>query len=117
MGSFFPEITVSQLPDNLDMKKLLSLLFYFSLLLAFVSCSQDSSNEDPLDVYREIAYNSLSVSEKSTLIGDWRDGEVSAWIDGYYLVTFNTTEDATLGPISIVVDPYLGVVVEKLPRF
>jgi hypothetical protein len=87
-------------------------LFIFSLVLA--SCSLDSS-EDPLTVYREIAYNSLSATEKSSIVGDWKKADVAAWLDGNYLVTFQTN-DATLGPIRVIVDPDTGRVVEKLPR-
>lgn len=98
------------------MKKFPLFLLFLSLVFTVISCTE-KSDEDPLDVYREIAYNSLSMGEKETIIGDWRDADVSAWVDGYYLVTFNTTQDAMLGPIQIVVDPDLGTVVEKFPRF
>jgi len=98
------------------MKKYTYIFLFLGLTLAVLSCNS-STDEDPLDVFREIAYNALTASEKSTLIGDWRDAEVSAWVDGYYLVTFKTTQDATLGPIQVVVDPEFGTVVEKLPRF
>lgn len=84
-------------------------------LLVLAACTVDSE-KDPLLVFKEIAYNSLTIAEKSTLSSDWKDADVQAWVDGYYLVVFNTTEDATLGPIRVVVDPDLGVVVEKLTR-
>jgi hypothetical protein len=85
-------------------------------LLGFLAfaCSE-GTDEDPLDVFREIAYNALSSTEKSTIVGDWKDAEVSAWTEGNYLVLFQTT-DAALGPIRVVVDPDLGRVVEILPR-
>lgn len=88
------------------------LLLFFSLTVA--ACSLDSS-EDPLTIYREIAYNSLSGTEKSSIVGDWKKADVSAWVEGNYLVTFQTN-DASLGPIRVVVDPDTGRVVEKLPR-
>lgn len=98
------------------MKKVIYLLLPLFILSSLISCNTDG-DEDPLDVFREIAYNSLTVSEKSTLLdSDWRSAEVTAWVDGYYLVVFRTTEDATLGPIRVVVDPTLGVVIEKLTR-
>lgn len=98
------------------MNKLSLVLLIIILAFANFSCSSDS-DEDPLDVFREIAYNSLTVDEKSTLLDqDFRGAEVTAWVDGYYLVIFRTTEDATLGPIRVVVDPTRGVVVEKLTR-
>lgn len=88
-------------------------LLLFGLLLG--SCSLDSE-EDPLDVFREIAYNSLTAAEKATVTGDWKNASVEAWLDGNYLVVFQTTDTATRGPIRIVVDPDTGRVVEKLPR-
>ncbi|GMQ23707.1 hypothetical protein Aoki45_03890 [Algoriphagus sp. oki45] len=98
------------------MKQLLYFLLPFLIISFLISCDS-SGDEDPLDVFREIAYNSLTVAEKSTLMDqDFRAAEVTAWVDGYYLVVFRTTEDATLGPIRVVVDPTRGVVVEKLTR-
>lgn len=90
--------------------------FVIFLLLALISfaCVEQTS-EDPLDVYREIAYNALPFDVKTTVIGDWKDAEVSAWVDGNYLVIFQTT-DQVLGPVKVVVDPTLGVWVEILPR-
>lgn len=95
-----------------------SAVFYLLLsVILFLGSCNSSTDEDPLEVFREIAYNSLTATEKSSLIGDWKEAEVSAWVDGYYLVSFTTKDDATLGPIQIVVDPVRGVVIEKLPRF
>lgn len=92
---------------------------YFLFILAFLICISfscvDGSDEDPLDVYREIAYNALSSAVKATVVGDWRDAEVSAWVNGNYLVVFETT-DLVLGPVKVVVDPERGTWVEILPR-
>jgi hypothetical protein len=96
------------------MKKLQLLLSAFLLVFLVAACSTET-DEDPLDVYREIAYNALSSTEKSTVIGGWQEAEVGAWTDGNYLVVFQTT-NAALGPIRVVVDPDLGRVVEILPR-
>lgn len=92
----------------------INLLLMVLLSLLTFSCSVES-DEDPLDVYREIAYNALSSSQKSTVVGEWKDAEVGAWTNGNYVVIFQTT-DAVLGPIRVVVDPDLGVVLEILPR-
>lgn len=91
-------------------------IFSLVLLLSLVSCL-DKEDSDPLDVYREIAYAALTFDERATLTEDWKKAEVSAWVDGNYLVTFKTTQDEMLGPISVVVDPDTGRVIEKLPRF
>lgn len=93
----------------------LQYLFLLLLSVFLVSCSLDSA-EDPLDVFREIAYNSLTAAEKATITGDWKNAAVEAWLDGNYLVVFQTSDVATRGPIRVVVDPDSGRVVEKLPR-
>lgn len=98
------------------MKKFAYFFLFLGLSFAIFSCTS-GTDEDPLDVFRKIAYDSLTASEKSSMIGVWQEAEVSAWVDGYYLVSFKTTQDATLGPINVVVDPSRGIVVEKLPRF
>jgi hypothetical protein len=92
----------------------IKLLILALLSLLSFSCSVEG-DEDPLDVFRELAYNALSSSQKSTLVGEWQDAEVGAWTNGNYVVVFQTT-DAVLGPIRVVVDPDLGRVVEILPR-
>lgn len=96
------------------MKKFAFVFFFIGLALTLNSCLDES--EDPLDVFREIAYNALTGTEKVSLLTEWQDADVQAWVDGYYLVVFTTRDDATLGPIRVVVDPDLGRVVEKLAR-
>ncbi|SEG44513.1 hypothetical protein [Algoriphagus boritolerans] len=96
------------------MKKIYAVLVLLTLLSVAFSCSVEDDT-DPLDVFREIAYNALSSDIKSTVVGDWRDAEVSAWVDGNYLVIFETS-DAALGPVKVVVDPERGTWVEILPR-
>lgn len=91
-----------------------TLLVMILLTAASMACSIEDDS-DPLDVYREIAYNALSSDVKATVVGDWQDAEVSAWLDGNYLVVFETT-DPTLGPVRVVVDPDRGIWVEILPR-
>lgn len=95
------------------MKKIYAILLLIGLLSVSFACTED--NEDPLDVYREIAYNGLSVSEKATVVSDWKQAEVAAWLDGNYVVIFEST-DAGLGDVRVVVDPVNGRVVEVLPR-
>lgn len=96
------------------MKKFYSFFVLFVLMAASFACSVEDDS-DPLDVYREIAYNALSTDVKATVVGDWRDAEVSAWLDGNYLIVFQTT-DQTLGPVRVVVNPVTGTWVEILPR-
>lgn len=96
------------------MKRLIPYLLLVTLIIFVGSCSLEDDS-DPLDVYREIAYNALSSDVKATVVGDFRDAEVAAWLDGNYLVVFQTT-DVALGPIRVVVDPDRGTWIEILPR-
>lgn len=96
------------------MKRIYSQIIFLVLISFSFACSITDPN-DPLDVYREIAYNALSSNVKATVVGDWRNAEVSAWVDGYYLVVFETS-DQILGPVKVVVDPEKGTWVEILPR-
>jgi hypothetical protein len=87
-------------------------LILFALLGIFVLACTVESPEDPLDVYRNIAYTALSPAQKASVLGDWQKAEVSAWTNGNYLVVFQTKDN--MGTIRVVVDPELGKVVEIL---
>ena len=86
------------------------LLFALLGLLLF-ACTVESP-EDPLDVYRNIAYTALSPAQKASIQGDWQKAEVAAWTDGNYVVVFQTKDNQ--GPIRVVVNPDKGIVVEIL---
>ena len=75
------------------------------------ACSVESP-EDPLDVYRNLAYTALSPAQKSSILGDWKQAEVGAWTNGNYVVVFKTKDSAVI--IRVVVDPVNGRVVEIL---
>jgi hypothetical protein len=87
-------------------------LLLFALLGIFVLACTVESPEDPLDVYRNIAYTALSPAQKASVLGDWQKAEVSAWTNGNYVVVFQTKDN--MGLIRVVVDPELGKVVEIL---
>jgi hypothetical protein len=87
-------------------------LLLFALLGILVLACTVESPEDPLDVYRNIAYTALSPTQKASVLGDWQKAEVSAWTNGNYLVVFQTKDN--MGTIRVVVDPELGKVVEIL---
>jgi hypothetical protein len=86
------------------------LLFALLGLLMF-ACTVESP-EDPLDVYRNIAYAALSPAQKSSILGDWKLAEVAAWTNGNYIVMFKTKDNT--GTLRVVVDPETGKVVEIL---
>jgi hypothetical protein len=96
------------------MKRNYPTLLPIVLALVTFACSI-TDDSDPLDVFREIAYNALPSNVKSTVVGDWRNAEVTAWVNGNYLVIFETN-DPILGPVKVVVDPDRGTWVEILPR-
>ena len=86
--------------------------------LLLVSCSGDGISSD--QQAREIAWNALSASEKSTVITQWQQAHVSSEIYQnvhVYAVMFNTTEDPLLGPIVVYVDMFSKRVIGYAPRF
>ena len=87
-------------------------LLLFGLLgILFLACTEETP-EDPLNIYRNIAYTALSPAQKASVLGDWQKAEVSAWTNGNYLVVFQTKDN--MGLIRVVVDPETGRVVEIL---
>lgn len=98
------------------MKKLIVLLI---ALIPFISnCKKETSSDLNMQI-REIAWNSLTTQQKSTVRVDWKQAPVaqttyngkSAWS-----VRFNTTDDAVLGPIIMIVDSTTKVVLGQALR-
>jgi len=87
-------------------------LLLFALLGILVLACTEESPEDPLNVYRNIAYTALSPAQKASVLGDWQKAEVSAWTNGNYVVVFQTKDN--LGLIRVVIDPETGRAVEIL---
>ena len=87
-------------------------LLLFALLGILVLACTEESPEDPLNVYRNIAYTALTPAQKASVLGDWQKAEVSAWTNGNYVVVFQTKDN--LGLIRVVVDPETGRAVEIL---
>jgi hypothetical protein len=84
----------------------------------------DHSFLETTSTLREIAWNQLSEQEKSSVIGDWHEAEVTIvrWRDVplkqtkaapevIYKVTFNTELDARLGPHGVYFDPTTKTIV------
>jgi hypothetical protein len=88
-----------------------NLVLFAVLSMLLFSCTIESP-EDPLDVYRNIAYTALSPAQKASVLGDWKEAEVAAWTNGNYVVVFKIKDNA--GVIRVVVDPENGKVVEIL---
>jgi hypothetical protein len=88
-----------------------NLLLFAVLGILIFSCTLESP-EDPLDVYRNIAYTALSPSQKAAVLGDWQNAEIRALTNGNYVVVFQTKNN--MATIRVVVDPESGKVVEIL---
>lgn len=97
---------------------------YFAMIVLFAAilgCESkiNSVTGDDME-YRTIAWNYITEQEKATVTGDWRAArvQVTQWNDKTAVsVTFNTTEDALLGAIVVIIDPQTKKVVQQLPRF
>jgi hypothetical protein len=83
-------------------------LFILILALApFISSCKKDNESDLNNQIREIAWNSLSEHEKSTVIIDWQESPVTATTyneKSAYAVSFNTSDDALLGPITVYIE-------------
>jgi hypothetical protein len=98
------------------MKKLYIILIAF---IPFISKCKKDSNSDPNTQIREIAWNSLSTQEKSTVIIDWKQAKVEQstyGLNSAYAVVFNTKDDALLGPITVYIDLSTKVVLGQALR-
>jgi len=75
-------------------------------LISFISGCKKDSDTDPDMPIREIAWDYLNDHAKSTVNIDWKKAPVTeSSFNGIkaFAVTFNTTEDALLGPITVYV--------------
>ncbi len=89
------------------------LVVFTLIFIPFVSACNKENETDLNTRIRKIAWNSLSEKEKSTVITDWQKAPVNLVTyeqQDAYAVTFNTTEDALLGPIVVYIDKDLLVV-------
>jgi hypothetical protein len=98
------------------MKRLIILML---VIIPFISNCKKDSNSDPNSQIREIAWNSLSSQEKSTVTIDWEQAKVE--LSTYdsksaYAVVFNTNDDALLGPITVYIDFSTKVVLGQALR-
>jgi len=98
------------------MRKLIIVLI---ALIPFVSNCTKNDYSDSLTPIRVIAWNYLSAQAKSTVIADWKQAPVNeSTYNGIsaYIVTFNTSDDALLGPIIIYIDVSTKVVLGQALR-
>ncbi len=79
----------------------------------FISTCKKDDHSDAYAQIREIAWNSLSTQEKSTVTIDWEKAKVepSAYNgESAYMVMFNTKGDELLGPITVYVSMVTNLV-------
>ena len=82
-------------------------IILFLVLIPFISGCKKDNDTDLNTQIREIAWNSLSEQEKSTVIIEWKKSSVTETTyqdKSSYAVCFNTSDDALLGPIIVYVD-------------
>ena len=86
------------------MKRLIILIL---ALTPFISSCKKDNDTDLNTQIREIAWNSLSEQDKSTVIIDWKESSVAETTyqeKSSYAVSFNTSDDALLGPIIVYIE-------------
>jgi hypothetical protein len=99
------------------LKRIIVNLLLLSITLVLASCNSSNASNPNLPII-QAAYDSLSVSEKKEINGDWRDANVDERVvtkqnglltdpnyDGQevYVVTFSSKRSNVLGDINVYV--------------
>lgn len=90
-----------------------NLVIIIIALMPFISGCKKDNEADPNMQIREIAWNYLSGQEKSTAIMEWQEASVTQTSFNEvraYAVTFKTSMDDLLGPITVYVSTSSKVV-------
>jgi hypothetical protein len=99
------------------MKKLIIL---FMALIPFISnCKKDNDSTTDSKI-REIAWNYLSEQSKLTVTVNWKEAPITEATYNekkVYAVSFNTKDDALLGPIVVYIDKVSLVALGQALRF
>lgn len=81
---------------------------------SFTQCAKEETKSKELQI-RENAWNALTEQQKSTVTTDWKNApiiETTFYNTPAYCVTYQTTDNALLGPITVYVNKvtykYLG---------
>ncbi|MDO9256398.1 MAG: hypothetical protein Q7U54_12855 [Bacteroidales bacterium] len=94
-----------------------NLIIIIITVIPFIYGCKKENEKDPVlsDRWiREIAWNSLSDYDKSTVIVDWQQAPLAkSRFNGIsaYAVSFNTSMDALLGPITVYVSVTANVAI------
>ena len=92
----------------------------FILLLVVTSGCRKEDDTVPRNQIREIAWNSHSEQDQSSVTVNWYEAPVNN--DSYqaksvYAERFNTSNDSLLGPIIVYIDKNSLLVLGKGPRY
>lgn len=90
--------------------------FIISLFLVIGLACNDDDTPDDLMRAREAAWNALGEEVKSTVTTEWRHANVRVEEENY-LVIFNTTDEAALGPVGVFVNKSTFEIEGYAPRF
>jgi len=90
-------------------------IFIFLIIcISFTQCNKDESKSKETQI-RENAWNALTAQQKSTITTNWETAPITESTFNNtpaYIVTYQTTDNALLGPITVYVDKntytYLG---------
>ncbi len=99
------------------MKRSLFFFLVLGLIASFSSCENDQDENPNFMELRKTAYEYLTDKAKDSITISWKEAVITVNEDGDYLVRFNTSEDALLGPIVVLVDVDTKKPLSVLPRF
>jgi hypothetical protein len=92
------------------------LIILILALIPLISSCKKNIYTDPNTQIREIAWRSLSEQDKITVIIDWKKAPITETTyqeKSTYAVSFNTSDDALLGPIVVYIDKNYLVVLGR----
>lgn len=93
-----------------------NLIILILAIVPFISSCKKENDTDLNSQIREIAWNSLSEQDKSTVNIDWKESTVTETTyneKSAYIVSFNTSDDPLLGPITVYVEKTSLIVIGR----
>ena len=91
-------------------------------MIAITNISSYDEDEDIKQHFRKKAWDSLSDEERSTVLDKWEEAKIrtgSYWLtnEEAIMVVFTTTEDRSIGPIIVYIDPATNYIFEVLSEY
>lgn len=81
-------------------------VIFLLVCLSFTQCNKDEPKTKETQI-RENAWNALTAQQKSTITTNWETAPITESTfnnTSAYVVTYQTTDNALLGPITVYVD-------------